>query len=151
MTNPPPIWINGKLCCQHPDTHDTCGREMFVRGKTAVCEIPSHGGIFLVPDKRHNAPDAARKWKDSLPIARSRFRKSITTDGVRHSVGVWRVNGDPEHAWSPELFDVKEGCPVPAEWLVARFRISRKAYRTVLLRPFAISADDRQYRHWEND
>ena len=151
MTNPPPLWINGKLRCQFPRQDGPCNREMWIRGASCVCEVTTHGGVFPVPDRRHNTPDPAREWKDSLPIARARFRKDVRIDGQRHSVGVWRVAGDPEHAWTPERFDVNEGYRVPDGYVVARFRITGKAYRTVLLRPFEISAEDREYRHWEDD
>ncbi len=162
--NSPPLWINGKLCCQFtPDDGGPCGRVMWIRGKTAVCEITTHGGVFSVPDKlnsvRTKVPGDA--WKDALPIASSRFRKDVKgSDGKRRSVGVWRVNGDPEHAWIPVRFDVREddaaltepqGEPILAGCIVARFRITGIAFRTVLLRPFEISEEDRKYRRWEVD
>ncbi len=159
--NPSPKWHNGKLCCQHASAAGgICWREMFVRGKSAVCENVTHGGVFAVPERptRFAGKDreygtAEQAWKSTLPLARSRFRRDIRNDGPRHSIGIWRVAGDAEHAWTPVRFDVRQddSQSCPANCIVAKFRTTGKASRTVLLKMVEISDKDKQDRHWERD
>jgi hypothetical protein len=147
----PPQWIDGKLLCQHPD----CGREMYLRWGYALCAIYDHGGLFPIPDKppceRKQKPQIAELWKGRLPLARRRFRKYVSDATGRTSVAVWRVAGDPEHAWTPARFDWRPGDDVPDGCIVARFHTTWTAFRTVVLKPFPIIDADRKYRQWERE
>ena len=135
----PPKWIDGKLVCQHPG----CGRVMYRRGRSCMCEQWKHGGVFTVPDKPPRSErvkverelDPVQKWKATLPVARSVYRKHILTKNHRTSFGVWRVDGYDGCEWRLERYDVRETDEVPAGFVVARFWRTRYAARTVLLKP----------------
>ena len=156
----PPLWINGKLVCQHPIGDKACGMEMWIRDGYAVCENMTHGGLFKVPEKPAKQPKPSKEptevstWKALLPLAERRFRRTVTIDGQRRSYGVWRVSGDAEHAWRPaseDAFDVRQGIEVPTGWIVARFTTTGNGCRTVLLRPVEMSEEDKEWRRWDQE